>query len=234
MVTAHVVYPHGAIAPICDGLWQVQGSLPMPLTRNMTIYRLPNDGGLLLYSVVALNDDGMAALERLGRPTVLVVPHPFHIMDAAFYKQRYPELVVVAPVHAAKRLSKNFPGEISVDFSPDEGLARFHLEHRVVPGLKYTEIVLDLPVDGGRALLFTDAFTATKPKGLVDRILSAPRGGVGLARMVRFRQVTDRKALRAFFNELAEIRDLRYLLTSHGHAITKNCSDVLRHAAKYA
>lgn len=65
------------------------GSLPFPLRRNMVVYRLA-DGNLLLHSVIAMTDDGMARLDALGKPTVIVLPNGGHRMDVAAYKGRYP------------------------------------------------------------------------------------------------------------------------------------------------
>jgi hypothetical protein len=63
----HKIFPHGELREVAANLWQLRGSLPFPLPRNMTVHRLP-DGELLLHSVVALDDDGMKKLESLGKP----------------------------------------------------------------------------------------------------------------------------------------------------------------------
>jgi hypothetical protein len=48
----HPILPHGDLSRVATNTWQVEGSLPFPLKRNMTVHRL-HDGRLLLYSVVA-------------------------------------------------------------------------------------------------------------------------------------------------------------------------------------
>ena len=73
MPTEQVIYPYEAPRRLADNLWQVQGSLPMGIPRNMTVYRL-DDGRLLLYSVIAMHDEGMRALEALGAPAIMVMP----------------------------------------------------------------------------------------------------------------------------------------------------------------
>ncbi len=45
----------------------------------------------------------MAQLEALGPPRVPIVPNGFHRRDAAFYKTRYPDLLVVCPAAARKK-----------------------------------------------------------------------------------------------------------------------------------
>jgi hypothetical protein len=234
MSNDHQIFPHGDLRQLAAGLWQVTGSLKLPLPRNMTAYRLPS-GGLLLHSVVALDDARMEALESLGRPEVMVVPHPYHIMDTAFFKERYPDLRVFADAHAKRRMEKQFDGRAPVDGTIAEGLDDLGVRHRAVPGMKYDEVTLDLELEeGGRALVFTDIFTAFEPKTIADRLTAAPRGGVGLARMVRWRQVNDRSAVRGYFNELAELDDIRWLLTSHGDALSQDCAETLRRSARFA
>jgi hypothetical protein len=54
----HEILPHGLPKRIAPDLWQVRGSLPIPLSRNMTVVRM-HDGGLFLHSVIAMNEEGM-------------------------------------------------------------------------------------------------------------------------------------------------------------------------------
>ena len=49
--------------------------------------------------------------------------------------------------------------------------------------------------------------------------------------MVRFREVVDRAALRAWLTGQAERDDLRLLLVAHGDPTLGNVSDALRRAA---
>src|SRR6185436_2856825 len=90
----HRRFPHDDLEQLAANLWTVRGSLPFPLKRQMIIYRLA-DGTLLLHSVIAMNDEGMAKLDALGRPSVMIVPHIGHRMDAPFYKARYPQVRVL-------------------------------------------------------------------------------------------------------------------------------------------
>jgi hypothetical protein len=111
----HKIYPHGPPEAFGPNLWQVRGTLAIPLIRKMVVHRLA-DGTLLLHSVVAMNDEGMRALEELGRPSVMVVPHPMHAMDAPFYAARFPGMKVVAPKDIAEKMA----GTVKVDAAPEE------------------------------------------------------------------------------------------------------------------
>jgi hypothetical protein len=95
----------------------VTGSLPIPLKRNMTVIRL-GDGSLLLHSVVAMNDEGMAKLDALGKPSVLIVPHGGQRMDAAFYEARHPQARVVCPAATRAQVEQ----VVKVDATCEEAL----------------------------------------------------------------------------------------------------------------
>ncbi len=224
-MSEHPIYPHGALVEFAPGLWQLKGSLPVPLPRNMTVVRLAS-GGLLIHSAIALNDEGLRALEALGQPEVMVVPHPFHLMDAPFYKVRYPQLKVVAAQDAEHKLD----GKVAIDGRPEAILPAVGIRFEIAPGMKVQEIVLDLDVPGGRALVFTDLFGTGIP-GLFGKLLGAP-GGVGVARIVKFRQVSDRAAVRAYLRHKGEAADLKLILVAHGEALQSGCAEALKRAAE--
>ena len=220
----HRIFPHGAPSELAPGLWQVEGSLPFPLKRNMTLFRRP-DGTLVVISPVALDEAGMKGLEALGEPAVLVVSHPMHIMDVPFYKARYPRMRVVAAKDAAARL-----GDVRVDGTPDEVLPELGMRHQIVPGMKYTEVVLDLDTEKGRALVFTDLVGFGGARGFMMKLLGPP-GGVGVARIVKFRQIASKPEVRTFLRSLSEGDNLALLLTGHGPPALVETRDKLRVAA---
>jgi hypothetical protein len=197
----------------------------------MTIYRLP-DRSLFLHSVIALDDAGMLALEALGKPSVMLVPHPLHLMDASFYKARYPDIEVVASADSAASLQNRVP----VDASPETRLPALGIQPHVVPGMKYTEVVPELPLgDDTSALVFTDIFVAGEPdapskltRGFL-RLLGPPRG-CGVPRLVRHRQVSDRTAVREFFRTMADRKDLSLLLGAHMLPVRERCRESLLRA----
>lgn len=223
-MTDHRIFPHGAPVELAPGLWQLEGSLPFPLKRNMTLFRRA-DGSLVVVSPVALDEAGMKGLEALGEPSVLVISHPMHIMDVRFYKARYPRMRVVAAKDAAARLS-----DVKVDGGPEEVLPELGLRHRIVPGMKYTEVVLDLDTAKGRALVFTDLLGFGAGQGLMMKLLGPP-GGLGVARIVKFRQIASKPEVRTFLRTTADEKDLAMLLTGHGPPALVDNSEKLRIAA---
>jgi hypothetical protein len=233
------IYPYRPFQSLAADLWQVEGTLSNGLPRNMTVYRL-SDGRLLLYSVVAMHDEGMAELEKLGRPAVMVMPHDRHGMDAPFYKRRYPDLRVLAPEprHARK---------VPVDGDILE-LGALGISAYVLPGTTYREVVLELPVQngspvgapggatGGFALCTTELLGNLSGlpgvMGVLLRVLGPAGGGLGVARVVRWREVSDRARTRAWMKSMAERSDLRMVLVGHGHPVTADVGAALRRAAE--
>jgi hypothetical protein len=61
----------------------------------MTVVRLANNK-LVIFSAIALAEAEMTTLETFGRPSYLIVPSEIHRMDARIWKDRYPDLVVIA------------------------------------------------------------------------------------------------------------------------------------------
>src|SRR5204863_19244 len=77
--------------------------------RRMTVVALAG-GGTAIYSAIALDPPEMARIEAMGAPSILIVPSDAHRMDAALWKQSYPELRVVAAPGAEAKVGEVVPG----------------------------------------------------------------------------------------------------------------------------
>src|SRR6185295_19817668 len=97
----------------------VTGTLTMPLgdyPRRMTVARL-SDGRLVIYSAIALAEPDMQTLEAFGTPAYLIVPGDLHRLDAKVWRDRFPQLIVVAPAGIRKHVEKVVPVDLTtVDF----------------------------------------------------------------------------------------------------------------------
>lgn len=222
--TGHPIFPHGPLVELARGVWQVKGSLQIPVPRNMTVVRTA-ERELVLYSVIALEEVGMSALEALGEPRFMVIPHRRHQLDAPFYKARYPALRVVAPVPSRVRLTV----DAGLDVLRGAGIEAF-----VLPGNDHEDVVMEVPFDDGRALVVCESLGNVKMSGALSvllRVLGPPGGGFGVARAVRLREIADRAQLRDWLRAQARRSDLRALLFGHGEPMLGNVTAALERAA---
>jgi hypothetical protein len=235
---SQVIYPYKPLRALGDNLWQVEGSLRLPVPRNMTIWRAP-DGRLVLYSVVAMYEEAMRGIESLGTPAFMVIPHRRHRMDAPFYKARYPKIRVLAD---SARVLDGGPAGLEIE-GPLAELRELGVRAEPIPGTSSDDVALDLPLsggqaggsEGGRGLCVCELLTNLELPGalgkLAGRILGPPGGGLGISRVVRFREVLDRDALRAWLTGQADREDLRLLLVAHGAPTIGGVGEALRRAA---
>jgi len=225
------ILPHGAIEQLAPGLWSVRGDLPIPLHRNMIIYQLP-EGGLLLHSVIAMNEAGMAALDALGKPAICVVPSSGHRMDAGFYRARYPKMKIVCPAGIRAKVEKVVP----VGATCEEALPAMGVRLHGLGDMRDGELAYEVSVPGGKALLLCDAIgNADYAPGLLGsffkNVTGGMRGRLAVPRIVRLFLVKDKAALRQALTNMAAIPDLRLVTVAHGHAVREACGEALREAA---
>ena len=186
-----------------DGLWHVEQDLflaggLMHFYCRMVVVRL-QDGGLLLHSPVAMDDDLEAELGALGEVRWLLAPNLFHHLHLAAAQRRYPgaRLVAVSGLHAKQ------PGlRYDVVLEADDPLPeawREDLDHQVLAGMpKVNERVLyHRP---SRSVIATDLlFHLEGPqhcKTLTSRLLFRTMGAYGKPAQSRFwrSMVNDRQA----------------------------------------
>jgi hypothetical protein len=226
----HRIFPHGKPESLAPNLWQVRGSLAFPLRRNMTVYKLA-DGRLLVYSVVAMNEEGMQALEALGQPSIMVIPHEGHCMDAAFYKARYPTIQVVCPAEGRKGVEPR----CKVDGTPEEILPPLGIKVHPVTGMKKGEFAIEVEVPGGTALVTNDLMggrTPGEPLPFFLRLIGpGPDQVLSVPRIARFTMVKDKVAVRAWLHLMAENPAIKIVTVSHGPPVIGDCQQALRDAA---
>ena len=225
------VHPHSKIQLLADNLWSVTGRLPSgpPLPRNMVIFRLGN-GDLVLHSPVALDEDGMRELDRLGAVKYLIVPNKMHRLDSGVYKARYPGAKVLAPEAARKAANKKVPVEATCEsVLPALGI----ICHRM-SGLKAFELAYEFPLKKGKALVLCDAlFNLDNLPGFQGGLLKlmGSTGFFGMSLIGRLFLLKDRTRFRLWLEEQGKRRDLLVLSVGHGDAIIGNVDQMLMEAA---
>ncbi len=224
------VLQHDAPQQLADNLWRVEGALDgMALRRCMVVVRLAS-GDLLLHNGVALDEAGMAWLEALGRPRWLVVPNGWHRRDAARYRARYPDLGVICPRAARKKVADKVAVDATYDDLPRPGDDAVTFEP--IDGLGGLEGVMRVTSADGATLVFNDAiFNLPHGKGLFWWFYGRVLGNAGAPKVTsitRLLMVKDRGALRAHLERLAETPDLRRVIVAHGGVIDDDPAGVLR------
>jgi hypothetical protein len=224
--------PHGDVESPVSGVWLVKGVCSFPLRRNMTIWKLP-DGSLVLHSVIAMDEARMAQLDRLGRVSVLLVPHGLHRRDIAFYKRRYPTARVIAPAATRAKIEEVVP----VDATAEDELPGHGIKVHPLPGWKHGELAYEIALPGGGAALVLSDVLANDdrlpgPRAWFFRnVTGGIKGPLGVARIMKTMMVGDRAAARAAVERLADIPDLRFLSVAHGKPVTADLPALIREAA---
>ena len=226
------VLPHGKLSQIEDNLLTVTGNLKMPLTdlpRRMTIVRL-NDGRLVVYSAIALDDDEMAALEKYGRPMFLIVPSARHRLDAKIWKDRYPWMQVVAPAGARAKIEESVQVDTDMPRFEDPNLI-----YVTIAGSQDREAALMVRTASGTTLVLNDVVGNIHDErglgGWLLRLAGFAGDEAQIPRVVKMRLVEDEKALRAQLLEWADNPTLNRILVSHGAPIEDDPRGTLRKIA---
>ena len=226
------VLPHGTLTPIDDNMLTVEGRIKMPLMdlpRRMTIVRL-RDARLVVWSAIALDEPAMATLEAFGKPAFLIVPNDHHRLDAKAWKNRYPQMQVVAPEGAREKIAD----VVAVDTtSPDFGDAS--VAFVTVPGTKGHEAALVVRTATGTTLVLNDLVGNIRAASGIDGWLLRLAGFAGdeaqIPRVVKMALVKDAADLRTQLLQWAELPSLARILVSHGEPIDVEPSRVLRDLA---
>src|SRR5258705_9801059 len=149
--TSWTVLAHEPIEKHSENLWSVSGNMPGGNQRRMSIARRA-DGQLVIHNAIALGEAEMKELEAFGKPAFLVVPNGFHRQDSVIYKQRYPEISVLCPQAARKKVSQVVEVAGHLDQLPkDPNVELFHLR-----GMAEREGAIRVRSKDGIGLVFND------------------------------------------------------------------------------
>lgn len=227
------VLPHGKLSRLDDNILSVTGDLHMPLgdfPRRMTVVRL-RDGRLVIYSAIALDEQEMDALEAFGEPWYMIVPNDIHRMDAKIWKDRYSDLVVVAPAGVRSKVNEVVTvQQTTADFNDPR------VSCITVPGTGEREMALLVRSALGTTLVVNDLIWNMDDRPGFGGWLFHALGFTGkeprIPGIVEMRSVKDKDALRRQLATWANISDLNRIIVSHGKIVTQDPASVLRHLAQ--
>jgi hypothetical protein len=226
------IRPHGELSAIDDNILTVVGPIRMPLgsfPRRMTVVRL-RDSRLVVWSAMALRETEMAQLEAFGRAAFLIVPNDHHRLDANAWKERYPQMQVVAPEGSRAKVEKM----VAVDTTtPDFGdpIVQFV----TVAGTHDREAALIVHAPKGTTLVVNDLVGNIRDASGISGWLLGVAGFAGtsarIPRVVKMNLVYDAGALRTQLLQWAALRSLKRILVSHGEPIETDPRQTLRDLA---
>lgn len=218
------------IETFSDNLWGVQGFMPDGKNRRRMIVARRSDGDLVIHNVIALDEAGMARLEAFGRVRYMVVPNAFHRQDAYIWKQRFPDMLVVAPAGARGAVEKEVRVDLDYDQLPPDDVVR--LGHN--DGLAKKEGFMLTQGPDGATLTYCDTLLNMPPMSGIFGFLLSPTGKPSLPRLIRWMMVKDKAALAAQLRSFADRERIVRIIPGHGSVMDAGAPEVLRNVAEQA
>lgn len=225
------------LCPQGDGLWLADGPVVtgaggFRFPTRMAVLRLKGeDGGLMLWSPVALDRGLRAAVEALGPVRHLVAPNGVHHMAMGDWQAAFPQAwLSVAPGVAGKRPDLRIDATLGATVPGWAG----QIDQQLVAGRITTEAVFFHRASG--SALVTDLIQQMPQgwyrgwRGLVARLdaMSAPHPA--MPRKFRL-SLAGRPKARAALREVAAW-PVRQLVMAHGPVVTAEARAILRAALR--
>jgi hypothetical protein len=201
----------------------------MRLTATMAVLRL-GDGGLLLYSPIAMSPERRAAVEALGPVAHLYAPNLYHHLRIGEWASAFP----TARVHAPPGLARKRP-DLRIDRihgTTAEPAMTCVVDERRIAGFRLEESVLfHRPA---RTLVVADLVqNVGVPQHLWAKVYTRLMGfhdRVALSRMIRWAGFSDRAAARRSLDAVLTLPFDR-LVVGHGAPIAGGAKEAV--AAAY-
>jgi hypothetical protein len=225
-----IVTRHDPIEKLEDNLWAVQGDVPgIPFKRRMFIIKR-SDGTLVFFGMaIPLEDELLAEITAWGRPSILVVTHDQHMIDArAFAEKLGLKVYGPRPCEAKMRERAEIAGMLE-DVPPDP-----NVQITAVAGAKTGEPAVIVKSDAGRrvSLLVSDVLQ-NNPKGSIGLLprLMGFGGGPKVVPVFKMMFLKDKAALKRQLTEWGGLAGLVRLVPCHGDAVTSGVAEALKAAA---
>jgi hypothetical protein len=221
-----IVTRHDPIQKLEENLWTVAGDVPgVAIQRRMSIVKLSN-GELLFFNAVPLSDEVLEEVRAWGRPSMLLVPHDNHMIDAHAFRAKL-SLNLFGPKEQRDKIAARI--ELAGPFEAIPTDPAVSVE--ALPGTKLGEPVISVRSGDRVSLLFGDAIQNT-PKsslGLPFRLMGFG-GGPKVVPVFKMMFVKDKPRLRAKLGELADTPGLARIVPCHGDIATTDAAGALRAA----
>ena len=226
-----IVTSHDPIEKLEDNLWTVAGDVPgLPLRRRMSIVKLSN-GELLFFNAIPLEDALLEEVRAWGRPSMLVVPHHQHMIDAHAFREKL-GLKLYGPAECEKEIRTRAELTGTLEAIQSDG----DVTVQPVPGVKLGEPAITVRSGGGRvSLLFGDAIQNSRKESLkLPLRLMGFGGGPKVVPVFKMMFVKDKPRLKAQLTEWSELSGLARLVPTHGDILATDAGAALKSAADAA
>lgn len=223
------VTPHGPLQKLESNLWCVESQVPgIDANRWMSIVRLEN-GDLIFYHAVPLDEAALAEVLAWGRPKALVIGHPMHGIDAQAFADKL-GIGIYGPKKIEKEMRKRWPGLAG---NMEDLVLDASLRFESMDGTKPGEPVEIVNSHGKLSLVFCDAYQAMDSAKLkwMTRLLGFG-GGPKVAPVFKLLFMSDKRALKAHFERLAALPGLSRLIPCHGELTEVGAAETLRRVAQ--
>jgi hypothetical protein len=196
----------------------VQGTLPgvtgATIDRVMTVAQR-SDGDVVVHSAIACDEPTMSAIRAIGPIRYLLVPGPSHRIDAPAYKESFAGIRVFTPRGAVEKVTAKVPVDGTYDEFPSDPMVWLD----TVAGMGDADGAMWVRSQDGLTLVLNDCmFDTDEPENRGVRALSHVLGtapGPRVPRVIRWKFVTDARALAADLRRYAEMPGLTRLIVSH-------------------
>ena len=219
---------HGELRQLADNLWIVEGPVPGLLYRRQMVVARDEQRRLLLHSVIAMDAQRMAALEALGTPTWMLVPNGHHRLDAPAFKERYPQLRVVAPRGSVARVQKVV--DVDSTYAELESTPVWHAEE--APWDNAAEGCVRVHSTDGVTLIFNDLLWTPPEHGWAAHVNRWLGQGPQVPWLARRMYASDAARLGEWLDGLARTPRLVRIIPGHGAPIMKDAAEMLSRIAK--
>ena len=189
-----------------------------------------SDGTLMFFGMaIPLEDELLAEVTAWGRPSILVVTHDQHMIDARPFAEK-----LGLKVYGPKPCEAKMRARVEIAGMLEDVPADPNVQITAVAGAKTGEPAVIVKSDGGRrvSLLVSDVLQ-NNPKGslgLLPRIMGFG-GGPKVVPVFKMMFLKDKAALKRQMTEWAEMPGLARLVPCHGDAVTSGAAEALRAAA---
>jgi hypothetical protein len=225
-----IVTRHDPIEKLEDNLWSVHGDVPgIPFTRRMFVIKRA-DGSLMFYgTAIPLEEPALAEVTAWGRPSMLVVPHDQHMIDARPFSEKL-GLRVYGPKACEAKMRQRAEIAGTIEDVPADPT----VEIVAVAGAKTGEPAIIVRSAGGQrvSLLVADAIqnNAKGSMGMLPRLMGFA-GGPKVVPVFKMMFLKDKAALKQQLGAWGDLPGLARVMVCHGDAVTDGAAAALKAVA---